>query len=335
MKWTTKDPWAEIDPGPSPIYNANRVETDQKLEFFWAKGADSKCALILRHKMASNQGIRLPKLKGVEVSVAPQPESGSANLLFKLHESEHRDIFYQLCMNLIQSAKTAKSEREIVALTIARAWRWHHLLRGGSDGRLSLEEQKGLIGELMVLERLLLPHMSPVDSVNSWTGPLDAPKDFELGNLCIESKARRGAATPFVTINSEFQLDNDSVDKLYLHVVELNRTPPSSNEAFSVTDIARKVRSKIHDSDPGAIPAYEGLLSSSGFDWDEDYTEFVFLEGSHSAYLVQGDFPKITQQSFQPGLTRVRYSLSLSACEQYEVTYKSVVNAIKEVNYGK
>ena len=336
-KVNSKDPWAEISPpSPSNQYNANLVDhPDLTWEFFWAKGPDSKCALILNHKASSNEGLKLPKLKGVEVSFISESGGQNANLLFKLHETEHRDIFYQLCKDIVESTTQAESEREAVSLTIARAWRWHHLLRGGSDGRLSLEEQKGLIGELIVLERLLLTHMSPVDAVNSWTGPLDAPKDFEIGNVCIESKARRGAATPFVTINSEFQLDDDSVDQLYLHVVELNRTPPSSDGSFNITEIATRVREKIQENDPGAISAYDGLLSSSGFDWDDDYSDSVFLEGSHTAYLVQGNFPRITQHNFHPGPSRVRYSLSLTECEPYQTTYKSLSSAIKKVNDGE
>lgn len=326
---TNKDPWAGITPpDPTDQYNANRVDSRLDWNFFWAKGPDSKCALILKHNTLSNEGIRLPRLKGLEVSLIPDPTGGQSTLLFKLNETENRDIFYQLCTDIVESAKAAESEREAVSVTIARAWRWHHLLRGGSDKQLTLEDQKGLIGELLVLERVLLDQMSPTDAVNSWTGPLDTPKDFEIGNVCIESKARRGAATPFVTINSEYQLDDDSIDKLYLHVAELNRTPPGSKGGFTITDISLRVREKIADRDPGAVSAYEGLLSSSGFDWDDSYSDFVFLEGSHTTYLVHGDFPRITQQNFHPGPSRVRYSLSLSECQPYQVTFESVLSAI-------
>jgi len=36
-----------------------------------------------------------------------------------------------LCRDIVECTARAKSEREAVALTLARTWRWHHLLRGG------------------------------------------------------------------------------------------------------------------------------------------------------------------------------------------------------------
>ncbi|MCH8827746.1 MAG: PD-(D/E)XK motif protein [Chloroflexi bacterium] len=44
--------------------------------------------------------------------------------------------------------------------------------------RPSPEEQKGLIGELLVWECLLFPKLSTRDAVSAWRGPLGANKDF-------------------------------------------------------------------------------------------------------------------------------------------------------------
>ena len=80
-----------------------------------------------------------------------------------------------------------------VAEFLARTWRWHRLLQGSRDGRLGDEEQKGLIGELVVLERRLLrllPVLRALDAVRSWTGPLDTPRDFEISRIHVEAKAR-------------------------------------------------------------------------------------------------------------------------------------------------
>ena len=53
-----------------------------------------------------------------------------------------------------------------------------------------------MIGELLVLESVLLPHMEASAAVTAWRGPLGSPKDFEIGRVAIEVKARRGGATP-------------------------------------------------------------------------------------------------------------------------------------------
>ena len=71
-----------------------------------------------------------------------------------------------------------------MSAALSRTWRWHHLLRGGRGTLLSPEEQKGLLGELFVLERLLLPRMDASSAVTAWRGPLGAPKDFEIAKSC-------------------------------------------------------------------------------------------------------------------------------------------------------
>ena len=57
---------------------------------------------------------------------------------------------------------------------------------------------------------------------------------------------------------------------------------------------AKRIKDRIADEDPGALSSFEGLLLSAGFDMNHDYSDFSFLEGNHTAYLVEGDFPRIT-----------------------------------------
>ena len=99
--------------------------------------------------------------------------SSSSSLL----DSTQRDIFQTLCEDIISAAaRRPKSEAGAVSAALSRTWRWHHLLRGGRGTLLSPEEQKGLLGELFVLERLLLPRMDASSAVTAWRGPLAAPK---------------------------------------------------------------------------------------------------------------------------------------------------------------
>jgi hypothetical protein len=56
--------------------------------------------------------------------------------------------------------------------------------------KLSVALLRGLIGELVVLERRVLPEFGPDDAVSAWTGPLGTPHDFQLPTgLKIEVKA--------------------------------------------------------------------------------------------------------------------------------------------------
>jgi len=324
------DPWKDLTPpNVADSINAKRINAEIPWGFFWARGIDQKCMLVLKHNSDLSPHGHLPKLKGIEVILAEGNNDRINMLVLKLLDSSQRDIFFKLCTDIVAGASDAVSEREAVEVALARTWRWHHLLRGGSDGRLTAEEQKGLIGELSVLENYLLPVISAFDAVSAWCGPQGAPKDFEIGRVCIEAKARRGVATPFITINSEFQLDESGTDFLFLYVVDLDRAQSDSRMGISITDIAQRIKDRIAEIDNGAVIKYEASLSAAGFRWEDNYSDSLWIMGISRLFRVEGDFPRITAVTVMPGVANVKYSISLAACESYRIA-DSTLEAILE-----
>lgn len=326
---TMSDPWDQLDPpSAASTVTALRVDSNLRWGFFWARDLESKCLLILRHPANLVPDGRLPRLQGIEVTDLPDEKGVERVLALRLMDSAQRDIFHQLCLDIVESATRASDEKEALHLTLARTWRWHHLLRGGRDDRLSAEEQKGLIGELLVFERYLLPSFAARDAVLMWHGPLGAPKDFEAGKVWIEAKARRGAATPYVAISSEFQLDDAGSDSLFLHVVDLNPAAADTNDSFSVTDLAKRVVETVRRTDLEAADILEGLLTATGFEWSDDYSDSVWVEGNTRIYQVGSGFPRITPMQFAAGVSRVTYSVELPDCEPYRVISTVLQNAL-------
>ena len=70
----------------------------------------------------------------------------------------------------MNSTQIANTVDEAVSRFLSRAWIWHRLLKSGSSGLLSDIEQRGLIGELRVIERYLLDIVSPQTAIEGWTG---------------------------------------------------------------------------------------------------------------------------------------------------------------------
>ena len=331
----SNDPWSSIDSNVQDgAINGRRVDANLSWGLFWALGAGGRCLLIFRHQASSATKARIPKLKGLEIAFTQPDQHGACILFLKLLDPAQREVFYRLCSDIVNVTSNAKTEPEAVSLFLARTWRWHHLLRGGLDQKLTKEEQKGLIGELIVIEKLLLPNISPCDAISAWTGPLGAPKDFEIGRLCIEAKARRGAATPFVAISSEHQLDTSGVDALYLHVVELDGAIGESNGAFTVTLIAGRVRDKIAMDDVDAAYLFERLLMSSGFRWEDDYHDSRWIEGASILFEVRDTFPRITSTTVPSGVSNVKYSIALKDCIAFRIVADKVTNKLKETKNG-
>jgi hypothetical protein len=323
------DPWVDLQaPASADVINARRVDPEARWNFFWGRDVDGRCLLVLRHLPASTPGGRLPRLKGMDVRQSGSETDPERALVWRLNDGAHRDIFYRLCVDIMESAAELTVEKEAIDVALARTWRWHNLLRGGRDGRLSPDEQKGLLGELFVLERHLLPALSLSDAVAAWQGPLGAPKDFEIGRISIEAKARRGAAKPFVTISSEHQLDTSGSDAVFLFVVELARAPAGTRASFTLTDVVTGLSRKL-DPEGEALTAFEDRLQAAGYSRTDDYSEFIWVEGASRFYRVSEDFPRVTADGLPSGISDLRYALSLVVCEPFAVPVESVTRILE------
>lgn len=332
MMINSSDPWEGIEtPTVNGLSNGKRVDAKQTWSFYWAKGSDSQCLLILKHTVSPFPKMLLPKLRGLEIRNFEVGDGAASNLIISLLDPAQRDIFHRLCIDIIESAERVTSQDEAVSIFLARTWRWHYLLSGGRDGKLSPEEQKGLIGELKVIDNLLLPVLSARDALLAWTGPSGAPKDFEIGRISIEAKAKRGGASPFITISSEFQLDTEGVDALFLHVVELGVAPAGAENAFSITDIASRIRNRIAIHEPGVLQIFDSKLFEYGFRWEDDYGEYMWVEGNSQGFEVRDAFPRIGSTEIRVGVRNVGYSIGLKECEPYHVTTDFIHGRLKEV----
>jgi hypothetical protein len=323
------NPWGEIPaPSAAEALNARRVDADLQWDFFWGKDVDNHCLLLLTYAEESRPTGHLPRVKGIDLRIAPTTDGHHEMLVYCLADAAQRDIFYKLCRDIVESSTSAADERDAVAIAVRRTWRWHHLLRGGSSGLLTAEEQKGLIGELLVLERYLLLKVTAADALQAWHGPLHAPKDFELAGLCIEAKARRGPAKPFVAISSEYQLDTDGLDALFLHVVELDRAAVETENAYTLTEVARRLFGAIIDADQAQTDTYESLLLAAGFAWSHDYSEFRWHEGPSRVYRVKDDFPRVEPSDLRGGVHDVKYRIALQDCAPFETKAEELLAAI-------
>ena len=182
-----------------------------------------------------------------------------------------------------------------------------------------LRRTKGLIGELGILERHLIPILGASEAVQCWSGPLGSPKDFEVGDVCIEAKTRRAVAKPEVVIASEHQLESSGIEALFLYVTEVTQAPSDDQNAFTVTKMARRIHETVANADFAAVGFLEDRLNAAGFDWDDDYSNCRWLIGRYSMYDVRDDFPRITSLQVPSGISNLRYSLSLLDCETWRV----------------
>lgn len=301
----SESPWNKLSEG-----EALRVNADGKYDFFWVRPEAGIPGLMLRLLEKPDPLPRLPKLKNLTANFRGVT-TGYAFVL-TLKDQSQIDVFETLCRDVVDAGEAAENIDEALSRTIQRTYRWHHLLRGGKPNGLTLEEQRGLVGELAYL-RKLAAKIGPDMAIEGWTGPSGAARDFEFINTCIEVKTKRVAAKPYVSISSSEQLADIKDCRLFLNVQ--NVASAVSPDGLTLHDHVG-LTTKLFQNSTNAFDKWEESLYSTGYDPANDYEERRWHLFTDETYEVKDGFPRITTPLL-PGVEMVRYSIALDACREF------------------
>ena len=324
-----ENPWRDLAvPDAAAGLSARRIADvgGTRWGLYWAVDWRRQCLLVLVHPEGLTSQHRWPTLRGLRIE-RQAASRGQKFLVFRLTDAEHRDIFYRFCTDLVDAAGAARSEQEAVDVCIMRTWRWHRLLKRGRDGRLTAEEQKGVIGELTVLSELVMPAIGVTQGIAAWVGPLGASRDFETGTVGIESKACAPLA-PKVRIASADQLGSDEAHALFLHVTEVAAAVDGSSEAVTVTQVVERAREFIESQDTSALGEFEERLMATGYDDADDYADQLWLIGDAAIFEILEGFPRIIAPMVPSGVSDVRYQITLAECEPFRVEIAQLSSVI-------
>tara|TARA_R110002049_G_scaffold281350_1_gene460911 strand:- start:8292 stop:9260 length:969 start_codon:yes stop_codon:yes gene_type:complete len=299
------DPWNQLKAD-----DARRVNAESRYDFFWVVLEAGMPGLMLKLPAIPESPPRFPKLKNLEVSF--RSISGGSALVLGLKERSQAELFETLCRDVVKAGEAGANMDEAVTRALQRTRRWQHLLRGGRPGGLTVEERRGLVGELAFL-RDVVASLGAETAIEAWTGPRGASKDFELIGTCIEVKTRRVAAKPFVTISSEDQLSDVNGCRLCLRVTDV--VSAVLPEGQSLHDHVN-VTAQLFQEECGAFEAWEDAIHSTGYAPEADYDNRRWLVGAAINYEVVEGFPRISPP-LAAGVEKVRYSISLNSCEPF------------------
>ena len=302
------DPWSGL-----AFDEARRIDKRGRHDFFWAVVENDNVALALALSEGTERILPLPKIRSLDIGYRKLGARDA--LIVALRDPEQTDLFANLCLDIVSAGEQGGTVDEALDRAVRRTLRWHHLLRGGSSDRLSTEEQRGLIGELQFLQ-LLCAQIGPEAAIEAWRGPQDGAKDFELHGMCVEVKARRGAARPQVQISSEDQLADVAGAEVFLLVHDVDAAVKP--EGMTLTDHVQVVEDVYRYATMSAYGTWELLLAATGFNWEHDYSDRRWTVGERSAFRVGEGFPRISTP-VATGVLNVRYSVALDACAGFLV----------------
>jgi hypothetical protein len=324
-----QNPWSQISrPTAQNTVSAIRVAESGRWNYFWALDSRGDCMLLLRHESPIASVEKVPQMRGIEIIHDLGADKKSPAVVIRLTEPSAKDIFFELCSDIVRNGEACATEGECLAMTIRRAWRWHQLLRGGGNRKLSHEEQLGLFGELWVIQEILLKLVTPNQAIAAWAGPLGAAKDFDLTACDIETKTVLTSHATSVSISSEYQLEAAGGVPVFLHVLKVNATS-DLDKGRSLDEQVSLLRSLLSEH-TAEVAKLDGLLMAAGYDQPGEYSEDRWVPHGTLVARVSTGFPCLTPANLPLGVRSVKYAVNLSALEPFVVAPEDFHRVIRD-----
>jgi hypothetical protein len=263
------------------------------------------------------------KFKGLRIEVLNY--GAHKEFIIYLLDNQLKDIFSLFIENIVEEISKSVSENEALVETSNVVLKWKKLFDKINFQGLTIERQKGLIGELLLFNSLLDEKYSIDALLESWTGPDFNDKDFRFGSFGIEVKLT-SSKVPKIKISSERQLDNENLTKLYLvlYVVE-----EVKDKGFSLNSVIEDIRTKINNNQNALKFFNDRLLLVGYFDEDFENYEGQYAFRKRNFYEVSNNFPRLVTSDLPIGLFDTKYNIELSAIEQFIVNNGSILELIK------
>lgn len=269
--------------------------------------------------MSVSKNVAIPELKnyrfkGVEIFTLPIEAKNKIELYIYLLDNELKDVFSLFIQNILEDIESNITENEAIATTLNVVSKWKKLFDKINFNGLSLEQQKGLIGELLFLNYLLNDEKTSANAVNAWTGAEMEfqTKDFTLGAVGIEIKFT-SSKQPRIKVSNERQLDAENLSDLFL---VLYSTEAVKDNGFSLNSLVAQTRQIISTEEERNV--FNAKLQLYGyFDEDSEYYGRMYSLKKTFGFVINSDFPKIVKNQLPLGIYDTSYSIEISAVENY------------------
>ncbi|WP_173088727.1 PD-(D/E)XK motif protein [Devosia sp. 1635] len=219
---------------------------------------------------------------------------------------QHERVFSPVCREVIEAVHA--QGREPWAATDAVIRHWQSAWRA-SRQQMSQTVQIGLVGELIVLSRIMIPALG-ASAVLMWSGADSERHDFIANGLHLEVKTTKGSRHEH-EISRLDQLWSEDGQSLLLGSIRLESTIGGS---LSVATLIDETIEHLR-AEPALVDDFQRKLLR--LNWAEEMRRsgelllFNLLDAGF--YQVDNDFPRLPHDFSKPsGVIAVRYTISLA-----------------------
>lgn len=317
INWSEKlnDAWTELLCA-APVarqYRTKLLSTEVSLNLLASiRAIDNAPCLILQTALAPDA---LFELGGMRLQLVPD-ETGPL-LVLSLEDESRRDLFTTICADVASAAASDTNDSEALTHFITRLDAWRHFLRDRRSG-LSRADTIGLIGELIVLERLLSinPSLLP-----TWQAPNDGLQDFHLDGHALEVKTTLGPASS-ITISRLDQLDTVGLRRLNLIYVRLIEAPDGHSLQNIVSVILEKFPSEVTRRSFRNALLCRGLMPDDHIALNMPKVELRTID----AYTVSESFPRLVRTNLPTAIVDASYTLEVRSLNPFAIDAGSVID---------
>lgn len=238
-------------------------------------------------------------------------ENSQIRIYFSLLDNSKESIFFKFCEDIIES--TYSVSREKVNYFIVSRWNeWRAMFKKATGNLLTENQITGLLGELIFLDKYMLPKYGELKSIEAWNGPNKSHKDFEIEDTWHEIKTIRQAALT-IKISSIEQLDSEIDGNL--EVIILEKTNSEFNNTINLNKFIEYIGEKIKSFE--VYKKFQEKLSQVGYFYDEEYNKYVYRYIKNDTYLVNREFPRVKKEDLQEGIVKVSYDILLKDINKF------------------
>ena len=312
------DPWDNLrQPVGSLSQIERRADPNHAIDFFRGRSSDGRYLFTLKG-ISNVWDKKLPTLAGIDVRIGRDtPESQSLTL--ELSDNEMVSLFRALTRDLLQATADLYVGSSDLAANrlIMRLERWQAMLRKSRENLLTRQAIIGLIGELLFIRDVLRPPIGIEKAVQAWRGPHDGEQDFAYGDLLFEVKTQLSSADQYLQVNSEAQLDNSSGQIVVNHKT-LVASESSDSHALTLNQLVDELRTECSSATYRATENLEVALLNIGYKTREEYDEHHWRPARSRFFEVLDTFPRFVPASIPPGISGLRYRVSVGVIDEFE-----------------
>jgi hypothetical protein len=304
-----KSLWSELlTMHDRPVYR--RVDEVHPLDLYAGIETGDERVLML---VTDSEPSPSPLFEAIEVRHSLRGD-GRWVLLFRLKKPDLIVPFSGLCQDLIDSTRSGSGNLSAPEYLIRRLTRWRRLMELSYTG-LSDQEARGLIGELVILQSILVPKFGAMPALLAWGGPYGAAQDFKIAGTLLEVKTCQLGSWR-VMISSIEQLDAGE-DPIWLAVVRMSISSVQSEAAITLNMVVERVRSML--SADAAIDEFNLRLTEAGFDEQSKSAGIYYQVDEIRGYRVVDGFPRIVRAQVPGPVVSASYVVDVSQCSNFEM----------------